>query len=490
MEGQRLAAAGAYSGLSRLPSGLEACSGVCFRPEAAANLKNLGPQVQASVDLHPVMLNGNSRESKGGRSATCGPKFRFCLLALHAVTFTIASRNFPVRWAGVHVRGRQDAPRHTNEESSKLKTKLFAVLGALSLMLGMSTARAEGDAVDVRFYSGTELVPAAEKIAAEQFQTDAGSLQQAGVSLLAYAMWMDNQSSCAVDIGYARFGDRFPGAPFKKGWAVSAQRPGESRESACERTFRKAIEYMREGENLPEVLRATAASDTPNAGLATPRNLPAEPRTVHSYTSGLNPEAQSAVPDLVGERFTQTFDYRKFAVYIALMPYKSEEGKIGCIVRTGLTARSQSGARYRLPPYLYTRFGEQQPGWGQCPKTMLQAAVSRMASDVLSEESYGQFKTVAEPGVKYPTRSELLASQAAFDRQVAKRQRESEARERKVASVQSQTTSRNVLRCTNQCVNGSCVRTFEDGRKERWQAPRVFRFGNWEWDTTTNACGG
>lgn len=235
--------------------------------------------------------------------------------------------------------------------------------------------------------------------------------------------------------------------------------------------------------------RKAAASDTPNAEFATPRNLPVKPQTVHTYTWGLNTQAQSELPDLVGERFTRTFDYRKFAVYVALMPYKSEEGKVGCIVRTGLTARSQNGARYRLPPYLYTRYGEQQPGWGQCPKTMLQAAVSDMTSDVLSEDSYARFKTVAEAGVKYPTRSELLALQEAFDRQVAKKQRESEARERKVAAVQSQTTSRNVLRCTNHCVNGSCVRTFEDGRKERWQAPRVYRFGNWEWDTTTNACG-
>jgi hypothetical protein len=53
------------------------------------------------------------------------------------------------------------------------------------------------------------------------------------------------------------------------------------------------------------------------------------------------------------------------------------------------------------------------------------------------------------------------------------------------------TTSRNVLRCTNQCVNGMCVRTFENGRKERWNAPRKFNpfTNNWEWDVTTNACG-
>lgn len=41
-------------------------------------------------------------------------------------------------------------------------------------------------------------------------------------------------------------------------------------------------------------------------------------------------------------------------------------------------------------------------------------------------------------------------------------------------------------------MNGSCIRTFEDGRKERWQAPRKYNpfTQNWEWDTQTNACGG
>lgn len=45
------------------------------------------------------------------------------------------------------------------------------------------------------------------------------------------------------------------------------------------------------------------------------------------------------------------------------------------------------------------------------------------------------------------------------------------------------------LTCSNQCVNGSCVRTFPDGRKERWQAPRVFDpFAN-DWKWKTDSCG-
>lgn len=57
-------------------------------------------------------------------------------------------------------------------------------------------------------------------------------------------------------------------------------------------------------------------------------------------------------------------------------------------------------------------------------------------------------------------------------------------------SVRTRTESRNVLTCHNQCMNGDCVRTFPDGRKERWQAPRVYDpFTNdWKWETSS--CGG
>jgi Domain of unknown function (DUF4189) len=45
--------------------------------------------------------------------------------------------------------------------------------------------------------------------------------------------------------------------------------------------------------------------------------------------------------------------------------------------------------------------------------------------------------------------------------------------------------------CTNHCANGNCVRSFKDGRKDRWQAPYIFDPVTkvWTWDVTTNACG-
>lgn len=56
---------------------------------------------------------------------------------------------------------------------------------------------------------------------------------------------------------------------------------------------------------------------------------------------------------------------------------------------------------------------------------------------------------------------------------------------------QSKSNNTRNITCTNDCVNGNCVRTFPDGRQERWQAPMTIdpftqQMG---WDTTTNACG-
>lgn len=66
------------------------------------------------------------------------------------------------------------------------------------------------------------------------------------------------------------------------------------------------------------------------------------------------------------------------------------------------------------------------------------------------------------------------------------------AKERRAAARPAQVVRTEAVRqltCKNSCVNGSCVRTFPDGRQERWQAPRVFDpFSNdWKWDT--NSCG-
>lgn len=64
------------------------------------------------------------------------------------------------------------------------------------------------------------------------------------------------------------------------------------------------------------------------------------------------------------------------------------------------------------------------------------------------------------------------------------------AREARTPASQVRTQAVQELTCTNRCVNGSCVRTFPNGRTEKWQAPRVYDpFTNdWKWETSS--CGG
>lgn len=51
------------------------------------------------------------------------------------------------------------------------------------------------------------------------------------------------------------------------------------------------------------------------------------------------------------------------------------------------------------------------------------------------------------------------------------------------------TREENVVSCTNECNNGSCLRTFANGRSEHWQAPRVLDpiTNDWKWEI--NSCG-
>jgi hypothetical protein len=81
-----------------------------------------------------------------------------------------------------------------------------------------------------------------------------------------------------------------------------------------------------------------------------------------------------------------------------------------------------------------------------------------------------------------------IAAPASFARVAAQTSLE---KEKALAARRPQPVQRQqALSCTNRCVNGSCLRSFPDGRTERWQAPRVFDpFKNdWKWDTSS--CGG
>lgn len=63
--------------------------------------------------------------------------------------------------------------------------------------------------------------------------------------------------------------------------------------------------------------------------------------------------------------------------------------------------------------------------------------------------------------------------------------------QKKVVAASKEEQGVRRVTCQNKCVNGSCIRTFSDGRTEHWQAPQAFNpiTQQFEWDVTTNACG-
>ncbi|SFC71097.1 DUF4189 domain-containing protein [Massilia yuzhufengensis] len=83
-----------------------------------------------------------------------------------------------------------------------------------------------------------------------------------------------------------------------------------------------------------------------------------------------------------------------------------------------------------------------------------------------------------------------LAVPAAFDKVVAQ---SALAKEKALAARRkppAPSAQQQVLSCTNRCVNGSCTRSFPNGRTERWQAPRVFDPLKNDWVWATSSCGG
>lgn len=77
---------------------------------------------------------------------------------------------------------------------------------------------------------------------------------------------------------------------------------------------------------------------------------------------------------------------------------------------------------------------------------------------------------------------------AVYAKTLVAQEKQQEARSARNVELVS-TQERRVVSCHNQSMNGDCIRTFPNGRKERWQAPRVYdsMSGDWKWET--NSCG-
>jgi len=310
----------------------------------------------------------------------------------------------------------------------------------------------------------------------------AAALRDHGVAL--HTMLFGFSSGlCSAEVGTAALptNGQATRLTYRFGWAASEGKGSASMASTCEKALRAAIKNLIGTEAFTDEDLQRAAQWTADPAKPVFVSGNRQPGTVNHFTSGLTDAGTELVVSTLGDRWTIPLDHRKFSAFVMFRQDKTLEGHMHCLVLTGLSPRPPaSGTSIRMPALVSSRSLVGQ----DCARPVIEAGVTEL------RDSYGDdledfYRLSREPGQTYPSIAEVRKALAKFDAE-ARRKAQS------APTQQSVSTTRNVVRCRNDCVNGNCVRTFEDGRKERWQAPRRYNphTSNWEWDTTTNACGG
>ncbi len=279
----------------------------------------------------------------------------------------------------------------------------------------------------------------------------------------------------------------WPRMPMQITWSGSLVRANEPKMAACSRALSDAFERLathKEGWLTESHLREMGAIyKEPVSPTFPTMKQPASSTTMRHYTLGtVNDQGVQTLGDALGDRFTTVLDHRKFGVQALLLDGKTSEGRRFCLAEVGLTAVAPDGLAVHVPPTDHSFIQVLSPGAPTtkpaCSSELLATAARSLRDNYESDLQY--LSLITEKGMTYPTEKALKAAVARYDAQ--------QRAERTVANSKS----KNVVRCSNQCSNGNCLRTFDNGRQERWQAPRVYNSmtQNWEWDISTNACGG
>lgn len=315
----------------------------------------------------------------------------------------------------------------------------------------------------------------------------AAALRAHGVSL--HTMLFSFKGGlCHAEVGTAvRPTDNNPARnPHWSAWAASEGKDTAIPAKTCEKALRGALKILLSPDpdsfTDAELRKTVKITSTP--AKPTFRTTNRKASTLNHSTSGLSDYGKQMVVDTLGDRWIVPLDHRKFSAFVYLRQPKTLEGNRYCFLMTGLTAVPPPGdTEARIPARLSSRF---EMG-ADCANAVVEAGLEQLR-DTYEEDLDAFYQYNTEPGQTYPSAAEIRKTLAKYE---ADQQRKARAAAAPPAR-QSTNTSRNVVRCSNDCVNGNCVRTFEDGRKERWQAPRRYNplTSNWDWDITTNACGG
>jgi len=337
----------------------------------------------------------------------------------------------------------------------------------------------------------TPAISLAEKVRAENFTEYTDIEEQLGSALNAelksaikkqgLAVFITNLSFPRKQACYAFAGvttpaqeGRNPRIPSKRFSTFYSMEAESWDESECLRDVtRSAMENLGKAP-VNDVLKNITS--TVNAG-APFKNEPENRRKVSVGSIGLSDDGKSAVFKRMHEaNVSDHVDYRHVEAAVFTDVVKLSNGLLMCVSVAGLTGRPSKEMNMRWPANMVALSRLQEGGTPQgCVDFIAENSVELLLKQGWTNAGLLKgFNLVREDGVPMPT--------------VASVQKRLDA---SVKTQRSLTKAQNSLTCHNQCVNGDCLRTFPNGRKERWQAPRVYNplNNNWEWDTSTNACG-
>lgn len=205
----------------------------------------------------------------------------------------------------------------------------------------------------------------------------------------------------------------------------------------------------------------------------------ADKETVNLYSDGLSAVTKADVFKAIHEyAVASVFDYRYATVALLARNVVFADGERVCWARASFVAMPPSEREVRLPYSWHSSLHVSRDEAG-CASDAAVAAVRGKLNQSWDEQGLLKgFKQTRENGVPLPDFAAVAKQVAAI-----------RARQQRQAQQQVRSQQHNVVSCTNRCVNGACVRTFANGRKENWQAPRVYDAlkNDWTWDT--NSCG-
>ncbi|BDT71370.1 hypothetical protein os4_08920 [Comamonadaceae bacterium OS-4] len=345
---------------------------------------------------------------------------------------------------------------------------------AITFLIGAGASQAETPIPIANFTSYTD--QALSSYLAENLNSGIkAEIDQRKLAVFAITSKFDGKKACYAMVGLTQATpkDRNPRLPAYRFSAFQTQTDGNWAKGDCvEEELKSAIEKMNNA-SLSTVLDGIDSTASPGG---VRKIEPPSTTTAQLYAEGITKENKQSLFDIIHRHeFGAAFDYRyvQSAIYAAAIQFSG--GDSMCVAFAGVTGRSPDSRSFRWPGYT-TGYVRLQKGGDieACKRLVAEVALGELLNEEWTSEGLlDNFSASREDGIPLPQAQN--------------------SRTPKPLQKSTTSTTRQVKRssCTNDCVNGSCLRRFPDGTTERWKAQRKFNpfNSNWEWDTTTNACG-